>query len=206
HSREIADNLGLGKYLPAFMFFWGLFGLASFGFPGTNGFVGEFLVIAAAFGDITTICGFNAPLVGLLIVPGAMLAAAYMLRVTLKMAWGRPSSAQGRGWPDLKAREWAYMALPAVFVFYLGLAPSGLLSVVDPSIKATVEAFEQRKDLFPLTPPPSLAGPAAPGLSGAAGAISPGRLEANREAGASRPSEKTRPPLMPLDDQQEPLS
>jgi NADH-quinone oxidoreductase subunit M len=141
HSREIDRNLGLGRYLPAFMFFWGLMGLASFGFPGTNGFVGEFLVIAAAFGVTTKICGVNVPLLGLLTAPGAMLAAAYALKVTLKLAWGQPSSAKDKGWPDLNLREWAYMLIPAVFVIYLGLAPGGLLSTIDPSIIDTVEKF-----------------------------------------------------------------
>jgi NADH-quinone oxidoreductase subunit M len=84
HSREISANQGLGKYLPAFMFFWGLFALASLSFPGTNGFVGEVLVFAAAFRVD--------PIVGALIVPGALLGAAYMFRVSLKMAWGRPTS------------------------------------------------------------------------------------------------------------------
>ena len=84
HSREISANQGLGKYLPAFMFFWGLFALASLSFPGTNGFVGEVLVFAAAFRVD--------PIVGALIVPGALLGAAYMFRVSLKMAWGQPAS------------------------------------------------------------------------------------------------------------------
>ncbi len=147
HSREIKRNLGLGKYLPAFMFFWGLFGLASFGFPGTNGFVGEFLVIAAALGQTTAIGGVNVPLIGLLTIPGAMLAAAYVLKVTLKLAWGKPSSATNKYWKDLNYREWAYMLIPAVFVIYLGLAPTGLLTTIDPSITATVESFENRKDV-----------------------------------------------------------
>ncbi|UQZ88441.1 NADH-quinone oxidoreductase subunit M [Deltaproteobacteria bacterium Smac51] len=145
HSREITSNMGLGKYLPAFMFFWGLFALASFGFPGTNGFVGEFLVIAAAFNETVTIGGCQVPLYGLITAPGAMLAAAYMLKVSLKLAWGKPSSAKGKFWPDLNAREWSYLILPAVMVFYLGLAPGGLLSTIDPSINAAVESFHERK-------------------------------------------------------------
>lgn len=84
HSREISRNLGLGKYLPAFMGFWGLFALASLSFPGTNGFVGEVLVFAAAFRVD--------PILGAMIVPGALLGAAYMFRVSLKMAWGTPAS------------------------------------------------------------------------------------------------------------------
>ncbi|MDR0881985.1 MAG: NADH-quinone oxidoreductase subunit M [Candidatus Adiutrix sp.] len=176
HSREISRNLGLGKYLPAFMFFWGLFSLASFGFPGTNGFVGEFLVIAAALGGATTsIGGLDVPLIGLLTIPGAMLAAAYSLKVLLKLAWGRPSSAKGRGWQDLNGREWAYLLLPAVLVIYLGLAPSGLLATIDPSISATVEDLNSRRHLrieadsghqklSPLNSAAGLAGPQEPTL------------------------------------------
>ncbi|MGL4208975.1 MAG: complex I subunit 4 family protein, partial [Candidatus Adiutrix sp.] len=147
HSREIDENLGLGKYLPAFMFFWGLFALASFGFPGTNGFVGEFLVIVAAFAQTTNIGGVNVPLVGLLTIPGAMLAAAYMLKVTIKMAWGQPSSAKGRPWLDLNFREWSYLLLPAVFVIYLGLAPTGVLNLIGPSVNSTVTAFHVHKKI-----------------------------------------------------------
>ncbi len=149
HSREIKANLGLGKYLPAFMFFWGLFSLASFGFPGTNGFVGEFLVIAAAFNETVAIGGCEIPLYGLITAPGAMLAAAYMLKVLLKLAWGKPSSARGKFWPDLNVREWSYLILPAVLVFYLGLAPGGLLSTIDPSINAAVESFHERSGAEP---------------------------------------------------------
>ncbi|MDL2259920.1 NADH-quinone oxidoreductase subunit M [Deltaproteobacteria bacterium OttesenSCG-928-K17] len=145
HSRDISKNLGLGKYLPAFMFFWGLMGLASFGFPGTNGFVGEFLVIVAALGETTRIGGVNVPLIGLLTIPGAMLAAAYSLKVLLKLGWGKPSSAKDRGWKDLCKREWAYMIVPAIFVIYLGLAPMGVINTIDPSINNLVEEFDMRK-------------------------------------------------------------
>jgi NADH-quinone oxidoreductase subunit M len=138
HSREITKNLGLGKYLPHFMFFWGLFGLASFGFPGTNGFVGEFLVIQAAFTQSTTL--------GLLVIPGALLAAAYILKVTLKMAWGQPASPEGHKWPDLKKKEWAYLAVPAAMVIYLGLAPGGLLAMIGPSVDDTLKMFQNKRE------------------------------------------------------------
>jgi NADH-quinone oxidoreductase subunit M len=130
HSREIVKNLGLGKYLPHFMFFWGLFGLASFGFPGTNGFVGEFMVILAAFNESVKL--------GLLVIPGALLAAAYILKVTLKMAWGQPASPEGKNWRDLKKKEWAYLVAPAALVVYLGLAPTGLLALIGPSVDGTI--------------------------------------------------------------------
>jgi NADH-quinone oxidoreductase subunit M len=139
HSREIAKNLGLGACLPAFMGLWGLFALASLGFPGTNGFVGEVLVFIAAF----TVD----PLVGFLIVPGALLGAAYMFRVSLKMAWGRPSSARGDGpsWKDLNRREWSYLALPAVLVLVIGLAPGPFLRLITPSVDKLISDYDSRQ-------------------------------------------------------------
>jgi NADH-quinone oxidoreductase subunit M len=134
HSRAISDNMGLGKYLPAFMGFWGLYALASFGFPGTNGFVGEMLVFTGAFQ--------KSYYIGALIVPGALLGAAYMFRVSLKMAWGRPASA--KTWRDLNSREWAYLLIPAIFVFYIGLAPKLIFNIIDPSVEKLVNDLKAR--------------------------------------------------------------
>ena len=138
HSREISKNLGLGKFMPAFIFFWGLFGLASFGFPGTNGFVGEAIILIAAFEESVTI--------GLWAIPGAMLAAAYIFKVSLKMIWGQPTSYK-EGWRDLNKREWSYLVLPAALVLYLGLVPGGVLAMINPSVEDTVKEFQNRKAL-----------------------------------------------------------
>jgi NADH-quinone oxidoreductase subunit M len=136
HSREIADNLGLGKYLPAFMFFWGLFALSSLGFPGTNSFVGEAFVLIGSFTKNTV--------VGFLAIPGAMLAAAYMLRLSLKLAWGQPRAPKSKYWPDLNAREWFYLAPMAVLVVYIGLAPTMAIKLMDPSIDKLVSIMKPR--------------------------------------------------------------
>jgi NADH-quinone oxidoreductase subunit M len=116
------------------MALWGLFAFSSFGFPGTNNFVGEFLVLLGAFQNKTWI--------GLAMIPGALLAAAYMLRLTQKMAWGAPSGA--RDWKDLNAREWAYLLPAAFFVIYIGLAPRFFFNVVDPSLENLVEQVKHR--------------------------------------------------------------
>jgi len=137
HSRDIVNNMGLGKYMPAFMGFWGLYALASFGFPGTNGFVGEMLVFTGAFQ--------KSYIVGAFLVPGALLGAAYMFRVSLKMAWGSPSSA--KTWRDLNTREWAYLLVPAVFVFYIGLAPKLIFDIIDPSVEKLVSDLQQRSQV-----------------------------------------------------------
>jgi NADH-quinone oxidoreductase subunit M len=134
HSREITDNLGLGKFLPAYMFFFGLFALSSLGFPGTNSFVGELLVLIGAFKSATWI--------GLAIVPGVMMGAAYMLRLGQKLAWGEPAKA--KGWKDLNLREWFYFSPLAILVLYIGLAPGLTLRSIDPTLNQIVKDFAAR--------------------------------------------------------------
>ncbi|GAB7079915.1 NADH-quinone oxidoreductase subunit M [Megalodesulfovibrio paquesii] len=136
HSREIDDNMGLGKHLPAFMGFFGLFSLASLGFPGLNSFVGELLVLIGTFEMNTSI--------GLAAIPGAMLAAAYMLRLGLRMAYGQPASPAGKGWSDLNLREWIYLAPLAVLTLYLGLAPALALKVVTPSVEKLLADYRAK--------------------------------------------------------------
>jgi len=135
HSRNVNDNLGLGRYLPAFMGFWGLLAVSGFAFPGTNNFVGEFLVFTGAFERNLWI--------GALSVPGALLAAAYMLRLTQKMAWGEPSSA--KGWKDLSVREWTCLVPLAFLVLYIGLAPTIFFKVMNPTINNLLAEFRARE-------------------------------------------------------------
>ena len=49
HSRELALATGVGRYMPWYVTFLTFFSLSSFAFPGTNSFIGEFLVLAGAF-------------------------------------------------------------------------------------------------------------------------------------------------------------
>ena len=132
--HEMSGNLGLGKFVPALMGFWGFFAFAGFAFPGTNNFVGEFLILAGAFEKNLWL--------GAVVVPGALLAAAYMLRPTQKMAWGEPSTA--KNWRDLSIGEWGSLLPLAFLVLYLGLAPSLCLNVMNPSLKRLLAALQTR--------------------------------------------------------------
>jgi NADH-quinone oxidoreductase subunit M len=164
HSREISENMGLGKYLPAYMGFFGLFALSSLGFPGTNSFVGEILVLIGVFAD--------KPWVGAAAIPGVLLGAAYMLRLGQKLAWGAPT--QAKGWKDLNAREWLYLAPLAVLVIYIGLAPGLTLRAMDPTLNRVLNEFKIRSAAAGAQAPTAAeaphnamarqAPPAAPGL------------------------------------------
>jgi NADH-quinone oxidoreductase subunit M len=132
HSRELEVNKALGMLMPAYVTFLGIFSLSSFGFPGTNGFVGEFMVLAAAFSKYT--------LVGAIAVPGAVLAAAYMLRMLQKMVWAdsdghHHGDAGHHAFADINGREWFIVAVLAVFVFWLGFKPALVLDIMDQSVR-----------------------------------------------------------------------
>jgi NADH-quinone oxidoreductase subunit M len=120
HSRQIYDNAGLGKFLPAYVGFFGLFAVSSFAFPGTNSFVGELYVLISTFANSKT-AGFFA-------VVGAVLAAAYMLRLLKAIVWGREDK---RDLADLNAREFAYLTPLAVFVLWVGLFPGPFVRVME---------------------------------------------------------------------------
>ncbi len=124
HSREIGDHMGVSKFLPVFLGFWGLFSFSSLAFPGTNSFVSEIMVLAGAFQ--------NNMIIGALAIPGALLAATYMLRLLQKIAWGEPN--HGADWQDLNLREWVYLTPLAFLVLYIGLAPTMPLKTISASV------------------------------------------------------------------------
>ena len=120
HSREIFDNAGLGKIAPIYMGFFGLFAVSAFAFPGTNSFVGELYILLGVFAH-NRLAGFGAIL-------GAVLAAAYMLRLLKQIAWGREDQ---RTLPDLNVREILYLTPLGVLVLWVGLFPRPLVTIME---------------------------------------------------------------------------
>ena len=140
HSREISKNSALGMAMPFYVTFLVIFALASFGFPGTNGFVGEFLVLVSTFRTHVVAGAFA--------IVGALLAAAYMLRLVQKMVWAdsdghahhHDDHGDGHGGEghhklaDLNLREVGTLAFLLCFVFWIGLNPKPLLDVMDVTV------------------------------------------------------------------------
>ena len=71
HTRQIVDYGGAASFLPVYAALFIVFTLASIGLPGTNGFIGEFLIILGGF---TT-----SKIMGTLSATGIIISAAYML-------------------------------------------------------------------------------------------------------------------------------
>ena len=126
HSRELATAAGLGRYMPWYVTFLAVFSLSSFGFPGTNSFIGEFLILAGAF-------EYNI-ILALAAIPGAVLAAAYMLRMLQKIVWGGTANPDQSHLTDLTKREIAVLLPFLVFVFWIGLGPQPFINLMHTSV------------------------------------------------------------------------
>ena len=126
HSRQIADNVGLTKPMPRYATLLVIFALSSLGLPGTNSFVGEFLVLAGTFLWSKIATAFASL--------GIILAAAYMLWMIQRVAFGVPSPQQLPKLTDLDRREMATLIPLVVFVFWIGLFPNPILSRMHASV------------------------------------------------------------------------
>ncbi|PID74810.1 MAG: NADH-quinone oxidoreductase subunit M [Desulfobacterales bacterium] len=140
HSRELKSATGVGKYMPVFVTFLAFFSLSSFGFPGTNSFVGEFMILAGAFSFDTTAGRF--PWLALAAIPGAILAAAYMLRMLQKIIWGGEDNPDQSWITDLNVREIIILVPFLFFVLWIGLDAKSFTSLMHTSVDTLLANFD----------------------------------------------------------------
>ncbi|AGF80084.1 NADH dehydrogenase subunit M [Desulfocapsa sulfexigens DSM 10523] len=126
HSRELRDATGVGKHMPIYVTFLTFFSLSSFGFPATNSFVGEFLILAGTFEQSIWLA--------LAAIPGAVLAAAYMLRMLQKIVWGGTDNPDQSWIKDLNIREIVTLAPFLFFVFWIGLGAQPFIDLIHVSV------------------------------------------------------------------------
>ncbi len=141
HTRDLMQTAGMGKTMPIFAMFAGVFALSSLAFPGTNSFIGEFMVMAGGF----LLAKTNSAAITMMIcvVPGVVLAAAYMLRMLQKVAYGGTRNPDHSRLQDLGLREILTLTPLLVFVFWIGLHPEPFTRVLDASVKHLLEQAHQ---------------------------------------------------------------
>ena len=133
HTRDLEETAGMGKTMPIFAMFAGVFALSSLAFPGTNSFIGEFMVMAGGFKLAAENSAFIAAMI--CVVPGVVLAAAYMLRMLQKIAYGGTRNPDHSGLQDLNLREILTLAPLLLFVFWIGLHPAPFTRVLDKTVQ-----------------------------------------------------------------------
>ena len=126
HTRMIKDYGGVINTMPWFGAFFILFGMANSGLPGTSGFVGEFMVILAAFQQN--------PLVAFAAAFTLIIGAGYTLWLTKRVIWGETGNAHVAELEDINLREWVVLGVFAIGVLVLGVWPKPLTDLMEPSI------------------------------------------------------------------------
>jgi NADH-quinone oxidoreductase subunit M len=137
HSRMIADNVGLAAPMPQYATLLVIFALSSLGLPGTNSFVGEFLVLVGTFLWSKVATAFASL--------GIVLAAVYLLWMIQRVVYGVPSPHHLPTLKDLNQRELATLVPLVVLVFWIGLYPNPLVSRVHQSVTNTIDSMSRAK-------------------------------------------------------------
>jgi len=136
HSRLLADFGGLARVVPAYAAVLTLVSLSSIGLPGTNGFVGEFLVLLGTFRTHPVAAGIAAS--------GVIFAAAYLLWALQRVIYYPLDKQENRGLKDLVPREWAVLVPLLVVIVWLGLFPGPVLRRMEPSARHFIESVQGR--------------------------------------------------------------
>ncbi|HEY6124631.1 MAG TPA: NADH-quinone oxidoreductase subunit M [Steroidobacteraceae bacterium] len=137
HSREISAYGGVINTMPKFAAFMVFFALANAGLPGTSGFVGEFLVIIAAF-KANFWYAFLAAVT-------LILGAAYTLWLVKRVIFGEVANHHVAELQDLNYREFIILGVLAVAVLVVGLWPAPLLEVMQATVQHLVQQIAASK-------------------------------------------------------------
>lgn len=142
HTRLIADYGGIARVIPAFAAVFMIVTLSSIGLPGTNGFIGEFLILLGAFGVNKTMT--------VLATSGVILAACYMLWMYQRVFFGKVTNEKNEIIQDLKTREWAYLIPIIIFIFWIGVYPNTFLRKIQPSVDDFIGAYKAKVAVYKL--------------------------------------------------------
>jgi NADH-quinone oxidoreductase subunit M len=131
HTREISAYGGVVNTMPVFAVFVLIFAMANAGLPGTSGFVGEFMVILAAFKSHFWIA--------LAAATTLIFGAAYTLWMVKRVIFGDVTNHHVAEMIDLNRREFLIMFILAVGVIGLGFYPAPVIDVMHASMEHLVQ-------------------------------------------------------------------
>jgi len=132
HSRLLGDYGGVAALMPRLAPLALIVVLSSLALPGTNGFVGEFLILLGTFRAN--------PVYAALASSGVILSAVYLLWMYQRVMQGPVAVKERARMTDLTRREqWLFIPLIAL-IFWIGVYPSPLLRRSEASVRALIES------------------------------------------------------------------
>ena len=140
HTRMIADFGGLSKVMPIFATFFMIITLSSIALPGTNGFVGEFLILLGAFKANK--------LFGVLATTGVVLGAVYMLWMFQRVMFGVITKDENKTLKDLGGREITILVAIVFFIILMGVYPKMFFKKMDTTVSEYLNMVKSRSGQY----------------------------------------------------------
>lgn len=119
HTRLIADYGGIAKVMPVFATLLTVVCLSSIGVPGTNGFIGEFLVLIGAFR--------SQPVYAVIAATAVIFAAAYLLWALQRIIYNPLTKPENERLQDLNWREIGLLIPLIAAIIWMGVYPAPVL-------------------------------------------------------------------------------
>ncbi len=131
HSRMIASYGGIARVVPMFAALLTFVSLSSIGLPGTNGFIGEFLVLIGSFKGY--------PVLTTIAATGVIFAAAYLLWAIQRILFNPLDKKENEHIPDLNWREIGLLVPFIVVIIWLGVYPAPVLRRMETSAQMMID-------------------------------------------------------------------
>ncbi|ACL63800.1 proton-translocating NADH-quinone oxidoreductase, chain M [Anaeromyxobacter dehalogenans 2CP-1] len=138
HTRLISEYGGIAKRVPVIAAAFVIVTLSSIGLPGTNGFVGEFLILSGTWLSRLGGSAVFATVAAL----GVILGAVYMLLLVEKVFFGPNQNPQNHRLPDLSVREGFVLAPMIALIVVMGLLPGPFLAPAKPAVDRLIQRFQ----------------------------------------------------------------
>jgi NADH-quinone oxidoreductase subunit M len=136
HSRLIDAYGGIARVVPMFAALLTFVSLSSIGLPGTNGFVGEFLVLIGSFKTV--------PIYTVIATTAVIFAAAYLLWAIQRILFNPLDKPENEHVADLNLRELAIMVPLVAAIIWLGVYPAPVLRRMQTSAERFVTTVQGR--------------------------------------------------------------
>jgi NADH-quinone oxidoreductase subunit M len=153
HTRMMEDFGGLARVMPVFSVLFLIVILSSIAMPGTNGFVGELLILFGVFkegvgtlGDPDKWLDWRTIVLalGVLATTGVVLGAVYMLTMARRVLFGAVTKEENRQLGDVTGRELAVLLPVLALVLIIGLFPAVFLDKTRGTVDEYVRTYQPR--------------------------------------------------------------
>jgi NADH-quinone oxidoreductase subunit M len=140
HTRLIEDYGGIARVVPMFAALLTIVSFSSIGVPGTNGFVGEFLVLIGSFR--------TQPILTLVASTAVIISAAYLLWAIQRILFNSLDKPVNEHIPDLNGRELAIMIPLVACIIWLGVYPKPVLDRMETAAEKFVQTVDARRGTY----------------------------------------------------------